>query len=668
MVFVGILLVLCCICIVLAAMGLAGFYIYDQKSGPVAMNPLEQDAQPTQSREFVTPTDAFIETEVPAVATNVPLPASASTLDLLEQTIVPDNDPRDLACRLGGKCNLPETFPTGPFVVGDKQKFWVSNVVTNTNFQVEATLQYMTDHAYFWVQDGVQFTKTDAIKLVDAFETKMYPTNREFFGSEWTPGVDEDPRIYMLYARGIGGSVAGYFSSPDEYAPGVQEYSNAHEMFVFNADNSPLDGIYTYGVLAHEFQHMIHWYQDRNESTWLNEGFAELAVLLNGYYVSYADDDYALNADVQLNDWGANPGTNGAHYGSSFLFVTYFLDRFGESATKALVRHPQNSIESVDAVLSEIGAVDSRTGQPIGADDFFMDWAVTNYLSDGSVADGRFRYHNYTDLPQFRETDTLSNCPTEYSGSVKQYGVDYLKIQCRGTYTLHFEGDASVPLVPTEVYSGQYAFWSNVGDQSNMTLTREFDLSAVSGPVKLQYHTWFDIEQDYDYLYILASVDDGKTWQILLTPSGTAEDPSGNSYGWAYSGTSQGWLDESVDLSQFAGKKIQLRFEYVTDTAVHGDGFMLDDVAIPEIGYFTDFENGPDGWDAAGFVLVQNALPQTFRLAVITRGGETKVENFIIEPGQPLDINLELQGDDIVVISGMARFTRLPGNYSLTIR
>jgi immune inhibitor A len=28
---------------------------------------------------------------------------------------------------------------------------------------------------------------------------------------------------------------------------------------------------------------MIHWYQDRNESSWLNEGFSELAAFLNGY-------------------------------------------------------------------------------------------------------------------------------------------------------------------------------------------------------------------------------------------------------------------------------------------------------------------------------------------------------------------------------------------------
>jgi immune inhibitor A len=148
----------------------------------------------------------------------------------------------------------------------------VTNVNTNENFQVEATLQYVTPHVYFWVQNGVNYDEDELQALADEFETKMYPTNREFFGSEWSPGIDGDEHIYILYARGLGMSIAGYFSSADQVPPQAHEYSNAHEMFLFNADNTDLGDEFTYGVLAHEFQHMIHWYQDRNETSYLNEG------------------------------------------------------------------------------------------------------------------------------------------------------------------------------------------------------------------------------------------------------------------------------------------------------------------------------------------------------------------------------------------------------------
>ena len=102
----------------------------------------------------------------------------------------------------------------------------------------------------------------DIKALMDAFENKIYPTDREFFGSEWTPGVDDDPHIYVLYTGGLGSTVAGYYYYPDEYPPQIFQYSNAHEMFYISSSES-LSSAYTYGTLAHEFQHMIHWYQDQ---------------------------------------------------------------------------------------------------------------------------------------------------------------------------------------------------------------------------------------------------------------------------------------------------------------------------------------------------------------------------------------------------------------------
>ena len=53
------------------------------------------------------------------------------------------------------------------------------------------------------------------------------------------------------------------------------------------------------------------------------------------------------------------------------------------------------------------------------------------------------------------------------------------------------------------------------------------------------------------------------------------DNPSGNSYGWGYTGSTGDWIQERVDLSQFAGQKVQIRFEYVTDAAVNEEGFLL---------------------------------------------------------------------------------------------
>ncbi len=654
-----VLVVLCCCVLILVAVGVVGYEYYQQ----IAAFP----GAPSISLGPPTSTPEVAVTRPPME--DVP----TDTLETLKSAIVPENNPRELACRLEGKCDIPETLPppAGPRQVNEKDQFWVTNVETNENFRVDATLQYVTPHVYFWVQDGVKVDETEMKDLVDAFENKIYPTDREFFGSEWSPGIDGDVHIYILYARGLGFSIAGYFSSADEVPPQAHEYSNAHEMFLFNADNTDLGDEFTYGVLAHEFQHMIHWAQDRNESSYLNEGFSEVAAFLNNYDVGGFDWLYSTNPDLQLNDWPNDPSATTPHYGAGFLYLTYFLDRFGEDATKALVKDPENGLDSVDNVLRQIAATDPQNGQAIGADDLFMDWVVTNYLLDETIGDGRYTYHNYPDAPQTSATEEVNTCPSGPIGrTVKQYGVDYIQINCSGDYTLRFEGSTIARLLPENAYSGSYAFWSNKGDESDMTLTRELDLTGVTGPIDFSFRTWYDLEEDYDYLYFEVS-EDGELWQIVTTPSGTADDPSGNSYGWAYNGVTDGWIQESIDLSQYAGKKIFVRFEYVTDAAVNGEGMLIDDVSVDAIGYFSDFESGEDDWVTDGFVRVQNALPQTFRLALIKEGTATTVETIKLNGDQTVEIPISLGGNvdnATLVVSGTTRFTREEASYSIEIK
>jgi hypothetical protein len=571
---------------------------------------------------------------------------------------------------------VPHTLPAPatPFKVDDQQQFWVSNVDTNQNFQIHATLKYITAHSYFWSQDGVEINQKDMKTLMDTFENKIYPTDREFFGSEWTLGVDNDPHIYVLYTRGTGASNAGYFSTPDEYNPLVHKYSNGHEMFVFNADNIALGDEYTYGTLAHEFQHMIHWNLDRNEDTWMNEGFSVLAEFLNGYPAVF-DFDYVRNPDLNLTDWLPDPGANGPHYGESYLFLTYFLDRFGIKATQALVKDQENGLTSVDDTLKTLNIIDKQTGQPITADDVVMDWMVTMILKDGTVGDGRYVYHDYKNSPQSAITEKIETCPQlPLNRSVNQYGADYIEINCTGDHILTFKGSTMAKLLPTDPHSGNYAFWSNKGDESDITLTHEFDFSNVIGSLDLSYWTWYDLEAGYDYLYLEASTD-GKHWDIVKTPSCTDKDTSGNSYGCGYNARSGGgatarWINEDVDLSQYAGKKIQLRFEYVTDAAINGEGFLLDDVSIDTIHYKSDFEADDGGWKADGFARIEDTLPQTYRLALILRGNEkTTVQNIAVQSDQAAEIPLSLKSGEsaVLVITGTQRFTRLPAGYTIEI-
>jgi len=603
-------------------------------------------------------------------------PQAQAVQEELRGEVVPIADPIGLAERLGGQAGIPEVLAetAAPIPTGTVQRFWALNGDTVENFQVDAEMVYATDHVYFWVERGADYELAEVKALVDDFEANTYPTDRAFFGSEWTPGVDGDVHLYILYVGGLGASTAGQYGSTDEYSPLAHEYSNGHEMFYIDASQSLAD-TYTYGTLAHEFQHMIHWYRDTNEDTWMNEGFSDVAMHLNGFDIGGWDFAYADQPDQTLTKWPSGPGEAGSHYGQAFLVLTYLLDRFGADVTKAVVANPANGFDSIDQTFSELGATDPSTGQSISADEFFLDWALAMLLQDPSLADGRYSYSSYPNAPKPTYAETVSDCPvTDQARSVSQYGVDYVQVTCGGRYDLTLEGATLVPILPAEAHSGDFAFWTNRGDTSDMTLTRAFDLTEVSGPAALEYWIWHDLEEDYDYVYLEVSQDGGETWTILETPTGTTEDPSGNSYGWAYNGMSGGgspaeWIQERVDLSAFGGQQVLLRFEYVTDAAVNGEGLLLDDVRLDAVGYDEDFEAGDGGWEAEGFVRLYNQLPQTFRAALVEFGGEPQVTYLTFDGNGRAETPVDLEDEAVLVITGTTRHTWQPGvyRYSLTL-
>jgi len=233
--------------------------------------------------------------------------AGRETEELLEMAEVPVRDLHELAIRLQGvPADTPRTVnPEGSpdYELGARRLFNVSNVDTDEQFDIYATLLYKTEHVYMWVEEGVQVNQSQLEAAADLFEEETYATNRAFFGSEWSPGVDNDPHVSILHARGLGSSIAGYYYSADEFVKAVRPDSNEVEMFYINIENVRINDSFYNGVLAHEFQHMIHWYNDRNEETWLNEGFSELAMFLNGYDTGGSDWAFAMAPDTQLNTW-----------------------------------------------------------------------------------------------------------------------------------------------------------------------------------------------------------------------------------------------------------------------------------------------------------------------------------------------------------------------------
>lgn len=528
------------------------------------------------------------------------------TVDALRDAVIPTADRIDLARRLRGVTNISAPPTTAPVrQIGERQAFWVSNADDSRTFQMEAVLRAVGEHLYVWVEDGAAIPDGQLAALTDTFDRVVYPEVRRLWGSEATPGIDGDARVYGLFARDLGGSIVAYYAGRHSFPDEVIDFSNEHEMLFFNLDNIGTDIGHpnVVSTVAHEFQHMVRANVDPNEDGWLDEGFS----VFTEYFLGYEDALWTANAftnrlDTQLNTWGYNTD-NLPHYGAALLFVWYFYQRYGLEAVQALSADPANGLVAFDHVLTAMGEPDVNA--------LFADWALANVIQDKQQADGRYGYGAALVPP--RPLETVVRYPYRASRTANQYATHYVDLlaPARGqALAITLTMPETVALVPTVPYSGQHAWYSNRGDQSEMTLTRAFDLSQVR-EAALNYQLWYAIEEGWDYGYTMVSVDGGASWDLLQTPEMRDFNPHGNAYGWGYTGESAGWLRESVALDAYAGQpEVLVRFALITDDATLLPGMMIDDVSIPAIGYASDFEAGADGWDARGFVWTDNRLPQ----------------------------------------------------------
>ncbi|MBN1936473.1 MAG: immune inhibitor A [Anaerolineae bacterium] len=595
----------------------------------------------------------------------VPGPDGLTTEQRLMQTELPERDMRLLAERLKKIGPVPQVAHLTPpgYEVGQATQFWIGNTDTDENVQITALLRYVTAHLYVWVEEGLRYDQDALARSAERFEAQIYPTNRAFFGSEWTPGVDSDPRLHILHStsRRMGSAVAGYYSSADQYSQLANPYSNEREMFYIALDNAAPGTAFYEGVLAHEFQHMIHWANDRNEETWWNEGCSELAAYLNGYDPGGFEWLFIADPDVQLTTWPDGPSA-AANYGASYLFAAYFLGRFGEETIKQVIAHPANGVTGFDAVLVEYG---------LNFTDVFADWLIANYVDNMNVTidAARFTYPDHIIGPPSTD-ETHSRYPVERTSSVHQYAADYIELDGSSDVRVSFAGDAIARLVPADVHSGRYAWWSNRGDDSDATLTRAFDLTSPD-QATLTAWMWYDIEEDWDYAYVEVSIDGGQTWDVLAGPSSTTSNPNGNSFGPAYTGSSGGWVQEIFDLTPYAGQQILLRFECVTDDAVNQPGWLIDDLSIPELGYTEDFEADLGGWESAGFIYSDNLVAQRYLVQVIALGKQAKVLTLALDTAQTGSLELRGLGRDfdsaVLVISALAPVTTETASFTYQI-
>jgi hypothetical protein len=577
----------------------------------------------------------------------------------------PDRDLYRLAAQLKLKTDpddLPRTVNPNPvsYLQGREDTFWMVDFNSLKVYQSAFELRLVSPHAYWYFEKDQPVLQPELEQAAREFEDTIYPRVSDAFGLEWSPGIDNDPHLNIIHAQIEG--VAGYFSSSDEHSQEVYPYSNQRETIYVNVRALHLGSARYLQVLAHELQHAIHWNHDDSEDTWVNEGLSDLAVSVAGYRAT-SIGQFLISPPISLVHWPLDDANILAHYGGAALFFHYLAEHYSKSGIlKDLVLEPADGIAGIDAYLAS-------QGYDVTFKDVFADWVVANLLDEPA---GRY---GYADLDVHARVTPPADSLAEINSEIPQYATEYYELAPQpGPVRLKFQGATATALLPTDV-GGPGCWWSNSGDSISSALTRTIDLRDRS-QASLDYQVWYQIEQGWDYGYVQVSTDQGRTWEIQATLDTSPENPIGNGFGPGYTGDSVGWLNESLDLTPYAGQQIQVRFQYVTDDAISGAGLCLRNISSPD-------ESGPDGsgpvtglaaedtgWQSSGFVLTNNRVQQDYLVQIIQINQENLVSTMQLDQsnlGEMVIDSPHPPGRLVVAVSAIAPRTLQPAPYTLTV-
>jgi len=258
--------------------------------------------------------------------------------------------------------------------------------------QLTATLRAIGQNIYFYVEDDYWnqltgpnkvFLRTNLENLASEFDQVIYPRERAVFGSEWNPGIDNDQKITVLVTQLVS-QAGGYINTYDEYPRSQVSASNQREMIYLNTLSATNSNNKAY--LAHEFQHLITFYQKTvlyslEEEVWLNEARSEYAPTVCGYndvytgsYLANRVDTFLDSPSDSLTEWK----NKSEDYGVVNLFLHYLVDHYGQEILTQMILNNKVGMASINQALTDLGYSETFS-------DVFADWAAADYLNDCQV-------------------------------------------------------------------------------------------------------------------------------------------------------------------------------------------------------------------------------------------------------------------------------------------
>lgn len=125
----------------------------------------------------------------------------------------------------------------------------------------------------------------------------------------------------------------------------------------------------------------------------------------------------------------------------------------------------------------------------------------------------------------------------------------------------------------------------NYASNTNKTYTYvpTIDLTNATS-AKISFYAKWNLEADYDYTQFQVSIDNGANWigqcgnyTVLGTSANGSVQPNNQP---VYEGVQSTWVLEEINLSDYLGQQIKVRFQLKSDGGTNADGFYFDDFKI----------------------------------------------------------------------------------------
>ena len=458
------------------------------------------------------------------------------------------------------------------------------------------------------------------------FDNNIYPIETSFFGMPqfhdgayaYLPGLLGLPADYYYDQAGRQIVLVSNIRDNNYYDPTYPIYiagfySSAFEVY-FDRNVMSIDAYdwanrtgpsgtrpYLYeGIFAHEYQHLLHDDYDPDEENFVNEGMADLAMVLTNYPQSVIGhlNDTKNRPENSLVVWGDQGDLEIlTDYGVAFLFQYYLMEKFGQPFIQAEFHNPANGITGVNTTLAAFN-IQKDFGE------VYHDWAVAKLIDSMVPGGGRYQFKGL----DFKLNIGTPNAPNPEAFSTPgapPWGTDYIWISGnpKQLAKLTFNG-VDYTMYPTPWTSDGSVLWSGTGD-----LLDNWAIFETPGGGTLSFDTLWDLEDYWDFGFVQVSTDGGYTWTSLEDNQGYStydHDPNAHPKVVAnlpgLTSYVTDWVTLSYDLSAYASQNILVAFRMVTDWATYYNGWFIDNV-------YVDGTLISDGTDASIFKDITEILP-----------------------------------------------------------